>query len=112
MGWKYRRSSGVAFIAHMDAERVAEPRTNFFLATDCAATEERFRERYREAVIVNRDKRFVPSVLGQPKGNQRDAVIDLFALARTRKILGTPESTFSQMAAEIGGIKLQKVLED
>src|SRR5215208_525893 len=36
LGWEYRRSSGVAFIAHMDAELVSEPRTNLFLATDCA----------------------------------------------------------------------------
>jgi hypothetical protein len=106
------RSSDAAFIAYMEAELVAEPRTNFFLATDCAATEERFRERYQEAVIVNRDKRFVPSVLGQPKDNQRDAVIDMFALARTRKILGNNLSTFSRMAAKIGGISYQKVLED
>ena len=107
-----RRSSDAAFFARMDAELAAEPRTNFFLATDCTATEERFRERYREAVIVNRDKRFVPSVRGQPKENQRDAVIDMFALARTREILGSNYSSFSRMAADIGGIEYQRVLED
>jgi hypothetical protein len=108
----FRRSSDAAFLARMDAELVAEPRTNFFLATDSPATEERFREQYREAVIVNSDKRFVPSVRGQPKDNQRDAVIDMFALARTRKILGNNASSFSRMAADIGGIEYQRVLED
>jgi hypothetical protein len=107
-----RRSSDAAFFARMDAEQAEEPHTNFFLATDCTETEERFRERYREAVIVNRDKRFVPSVRGQPKDNQRDAVIDMFALARTRKILGSNYSSFSKMAADIGGIEVQRVLED
>jgi hypothetical protein len=96
----------------MDSELVAEPRTNFFVATDCAATEERFRERYRETVIVNREKRFVPSVRGRPKENQRDAVIDMFALARTRRILGNNASSFSRMAADIGGIDYLRVLED
>jgi hypothetical protein len=109
---KYRRSSDAAFFARMDAELVAEPRTNFFLATDSAATEERFREQYREAVMVNRDKRFVPSVPRRPKDNQRDAVIDMFALARTRKILGNSYSSFSRMAADIGGIGYERVREN
>jgi hypothetical protein len=109
---KYRRSSDAAFFARMDAELEAEPRTNFFVATDCAATEERFREQYRETVMVNHDKRFVPSVPGRPKDNQRDAVIDMFALARTRKILGNTYSTFSRMAADIGGIRYHRVRED
>lgn len=108
----FRRSSDAAFFARMDAELAQEPRTNFFLATDCAETEERFREQYRQAVIVNREKRFVPSVRGQPKENQRDAVIDMFALSHTRKILGTNYSSFSTMAADIGGIEYQRVLED
>ena len=109
---EYRRSTDAAFIARMDAELAAEPRTNFFLATDCAATEERFCERYGEIVIVNCNKRFVPSVPKRPKDNQRDAVIDMFALARTRKILGNNRSSFSKMAAGIGGIEFQRVLED
>jgi hypothetical protein len=107
----YRRSSDDAFFAQMNAELEAEPRTNFFLATDSAATEERFREQYRGAVTVNPDKRFVPSVPKQPKDNQRDAVIDMFALARTRKILGNTYSSFSKMAADIGGIDVQRVRE-
>jgi hypothetical protein len=109
---EYRRSTDAAFIVRMDAEMEAEPRTNFFLATDCAATEERFRERYGEAVMVNRDKRFVPSVSRRPKDNQRDAMIDMFALARTQKILGNNHSSFSVMAADIGGIRLERALEN
>ena len=109
---KRMRSTDAAFYAYMDAELVAEPHTNFFLATDCAATEERFRERYGEAVMVNREKRFVPSVPNQPKDNQRDAVIDMFALARTQKILGNSYSSFSWMTAEIGGIEFERVLEE
>jgi hypothetical protein len=108
----FKRSSDAAFFARMDAELAAEPRTNFFLATDSAATEGRFRERYRKAVIINPDKRFVPSLSRQPKDNQRDAVIDMFALARTRKILGSNFSSFSRMAAHVGGLEVQRVLED
>jgi hypothetical protein len=109
---QFMRSSDAAFFARMDAELAAKPRTTFFLATDSATTEERFRERYREAMIVNSDKRFVPSVRGGPKENQRDAVIDMFALARTRKILGNNASSFSRMAADLGDIEYLRVLED
>jgi hypothetical protein len=109
---RVRLSTDAAFMARMDAELEAEPHTNFFLATDSAATEKRFRERYGEAVMVNHDKRFVPSVPQQPKDNQRDAVIDMFALARTQKILANNYSTFSPMAAKIGGIGFETVLED
>jgi len=109
---RVRLSTDAAFMARMDAELEAEPHTNFFLATDSAATEKRFREHYGEAVMVNRDKRFVPSVPEQPKDNQRDAVIDMFALARTQKILANNYSTFSPMAAKIGGIGFERVLED
>jgi len=36
----------------------------------------------------------------------------MFALARTRKILGNNYSTFSRMAADIGGIRYHRVRED
>ena len=62
--------------------------------------------------MVNRDKRFVPSIPNRPKDNQRDTAIDMFTLARTRKILGNSSSSFSQVAAEIGGIRVFRVLEE
>ena len=104
---EYRRSPDDAFFSRMDRLLAADPGTTFFLATDSGETEERFRSRYGSAMFTNADKRFVPSLPGEPKENQRDAVIDLFALARTRLILGSHYSTFSRMAAAIGGARLQ-----
>jgi hypothetical protein len=111
LGWKYRISSDRAFFAHMDNLLRADSRTTFFLATDDAATEQRFRARYGDALHTNPAKRFVPSLLGQPKENQYDAVIDLFALAHTQRILGNHGSTFSSLAASIGAIPLQRVAD-
>ena len=35
------------------------------------------------------------------------AVVDLFCLSKTKKILGSVASSYSQIAAEIGGIKVE-----
>jgi hypothetical protein len=96
----------------MDRLLAADACTTFFLATDSHETEERFRSRYGSALFTNADKRFVPSLPGEPKENQRDAVIDLFALARTRHILGSHYSTFSRMAAALGGVRLEVARSD
>jgi hypothetical protein len=103
---EYRRSPDDAFFSRMDRLLAADTGTTFFLATDSGETEERFRSRYGSAVFTNGGKRFVPSLHLQPKENQRDAVIDLFALARTSLILGSHYSTFSRMAAALGGARL------
>ena len=75
------------------------PDTTFFLATDVAAVEERFREKVGGAL------------LSAPKGwaprhgveGVREGLIDLLLLARTAGIIGNVQSSFSQTAARIGG---------
>jgi hypothetical protein len=109
---QYRRSSDAAFVASMDRITRLRPRSSFFLATDCEATQQRFQERYGDRILTNPAKRFVPSIPGAAKANQRDAVIDLFALARTRTILGSYYSTFSKTAAAIGDVRVKVVLGD
>jgi hypothetical protein len=112
LGHEYGRSTDEAFFAVMDRMLKRQPATVFFLATDSADTEQRFRARYGRHALVNERKRFVPSRYHQPKDNQRDAVIDLFTLARTRRILGSHYSTFSSTAAILGEIPLRFVVAD
>lgn len=107
IGEHYRRSTDRSFFALMDDLMKRQPNTTFFLATDSADTEARFRERYGEALLTNPAKRFVESEVGRSKENQRDAVIDLYTLASTRRVLGTNWSSFSETAAIVGGIPLQ-----
>jgi hypothetical protein len=109
---EYHRSSDAAFMAAMDRIRKRRPETSFFLATDCLETKQRFVERYGEAILSNPAKEFVPSVYGDSKENQHDAVVDLFTLARSRRLLGSHYSTFSTTAATLGDIRLQVVVED
>ena len=37
----------------------------------------------------------------------RDGVADMYTLARTQRIYGSFQSTFSEMASQLGGIPLQ-----
>jgi hypothetical protein len=111
-GDQYRRSSDAAFMAAMDRILRRRPETSFFLATDCPETEQRFVERYGGAILSNPAKRFVPSIYGAPKENQHDAVVDLFTLSRSQRLLGSYYSSFSKTAATLGDIRLQIVVED
>jgi hypothetical protein len=108
---QYGRSSDAAFMARMDRIVRSRPSRSFFLATDCPDTQRRFQDRYGSLILTNADKRFVPSIYRAPKANQHDAVIDLFALARTRTILGNYYSTFSGTAAALGGAQLKVVVD-
>ena len=49
----------------------------------------------------------MPSLPDAPKDGQRDAVVELFLLARTRRIVGNCGSSFGRMAAAIGGVKFE-----
>jgi hypothetical protein len=109
IGGRFRRSSNSSFMARMDQIVQSSPNSSFFLATDCRETQQRFQDRYGSLILTNPEKRFVPSIPGAPKANQLDAVVDLFALARTRMILGTHSSSFSRAAATLGGARLELV---
>lgn len=109
---EFRRSSDRGFFERMDQLLHDDPHTTFFLATDGAETEKKFRERYGPALLTNGAKRFVASRIYHPKDNQHDAVVDLFALARTRRILGSSYSSFSRTAADLTGIPLEIVVDD
>jgi hypothetical protein len=110
IGLPQMRSNDRAFQARLDALLAREPHTRFFLASDSEAIDREFRARYRDAIVVNPEKRFVSSLPGRPKDNQRDAVIDLFTLARTTRVIGTHWSSFSILAGVIGDIPVAPAL--
>ena len=75
------------------------PDTTFFLATDVAAIEERFRKEFGGA-LLSVPKRWAPR---HGVEGVREGLIDLLLLARTAGIIGNVQSSFSQTAARIGG---------
>lgn len=73
----------------------------FFLATDSKETEKNFIKRFGERVIVFPKKNWNKDT----RRSMEEAVIDLFLLSKTRYILGTYMSTFTEVAWWLGGCK-------
>lgn len=98
------RSPTRLFIERMAAELRQAPDTTFFLATDSPTEEACIAGNFPNRV------QFRPKALdrGDPQA-LRDAVVDLYCLAHTRSILGSYWSSFSAIAAALGGVKLEVV---
>jgi hypothetical protein len=86
--------STARFIARMTTELQADPGSHFFLATDDADEEKLMEQKFPGKVQVYRKR---ARSRNQREGIE-DALVDLFCLARCRKILGTYESSFSETA--------------
>ncbi len=91
------------FYRLMDLEIDKNNETKFFIATDSKEVKEDLLLRYDDRIISqNVDLR------RNKLEGMHGAVIDLWALSETKKIIGTNLSTFSVVASEIGGIELIK----
>jgi hypothetical protein len=102
-----RYSPTEAFIGAMKNRVALDPDIKFFLTTDCRDTEKKIKSVFGERVITRNREVSRSSFQGM-----RDAVVDLFLLARTTDILGSYYSTFSETAASIGGIQWVTVTND
>jgi hypothetical protein len=83
----------------MDAVIAAEPAVTFFVATDDAATEQKFLARYGARALSFPKSRPGRNVV---RGIE-EALVDLLLLGRTRAVLGNHYSSFSFLAGELTG---------
>lgn len=105
--YEYEISDDKSFMKIMDKEIDINPRVNFFLATDCKATEDLFKYIYKDRVISYEEKNFFDSIdHTKPKPYQKDALIDMALLSSTSKIIGSYWSSFSYMSSRMGKIPL------
>jgi hypothetical protein len=95
------------FLERMRLEVERRPTTRFYLATDSTDVKRTFRDAFGERIL----SASAPISRRTEEGVQ-EAVVELYALARTSKILGSYWSTFSSAAAEIGGIELETVMAE
>lgn len=109
--YQYSVSKDALFIEKIREIIRIEPEARFFLATDCAETEKKIRAEFPKSILTNEKKRFVQSSFMRPKENQSDAVVDLFVLARAKKIFGSNWSSFSLVASQIGSNQLEVIAE-
>ncbi|MBR1732288.1 MAG: hypothetical protein IJ729_00895 [Alloprevotella sp.] len=98
-----RTSPTEAFIAAMEAEVAENAATSFFLATDDKALKTTLQAAFPGRIFIQDTALLRRNSLA----GMQEAVVDLWCLARTKKILGSYWSSFSGTAAEIGQIPLQ-----
>lgn len=99
-----RQSPEESFRCAMEKEIKENRDVTFFLASDSAETKQSLKQEFGRRILFND----IPLTRKSTSGIQ-GAIVDLYGLARTKKILGSHVSTFSGMAARIGGIPLVRV---
>ncbi|MDB4433277.1 hypothetical protein N9166_00895 [bacterium] len=105
----YRNSPEAAFVEKMKKVVREAPDARIFLATDCEVTEARMKALFPDRLVTYR-KPFVPSVYGDAKEGQCEALVEMLLLSRTRRVVGTDGSTFGHVASQIGGVPFEPAL--
>lgn len=90
------------FTKIMDAEIEKNANTKFYVASDDDEVKEHLKSMYPNSIITLMDDTNRNSLEGM-----KFAVLDLFCLSKTNKIIGSVGSSYSQIAAEIGGIEVK-----
>lgn len=93
------------FLSRMQAEIDAAPGAGFFLSTDDPEVEAELLAAFPGRIRVNTRRsldRNDPIAI-------EDAVVDLFSLATTRRMLGCYQSIFSRTASDLGPIPLEVI---
>ena len=93
-------SSTDAFVESIQAELLLNPDTVFYVATDDKKEEENLRNLFPGKIISNQNRNLSRDSV---EGIQ-DAMLDLYSLAATHKIIGSFFSSFTDIAADMNGI--------
>ena len=81
----------------------------FFVCADDESVVDAFHSRFGKKVRSSNELLGLRDVNRRSKEGQLAAVVDLFCLAKTRKIIGTRCSTFSYEAAALGGLPIVEI---
>lgn len=109
-------STNQKFFASLD-HRCRNIRRPFYLATDYQPVENEFKRRYRNLVITQPKRVWVernqnhPSTARCTREGMIEAMVDLYALAQCKYVVGTARSTFSQVAAMLAGDPNETLVE-
>lgn len=97
-----RQSPIELFYHKLDKEIEANDKTGIYVATDSEEVKQAMKERYGDRILSSEKQADRGSLEGI-----RDGIADMYTLARTQKIYGSFQSSFSDMAAQIGGAPLE-----
>ncbi len=92
------------FILRMKEEIKMNNDVCFYLASDSMEEKKRLTAIFGDRIITH----WKPVSRSTPEGMQ-DALVELYTLSRTQKIIGSYYSSYSETAAEIGNIPYEKV---
>ncbi|MCI8599056.1 MAG: hypothetical protein HFJ10_11570 [Lachnospiraceae bacterium] len=95
------KSTTEQFLTLMRKELEEMPKTRFFLATDDKEEEALLRETFPGKILSNEERTLNRNSV---KGIQ-DALLDLFCLSLTDKLIGSYWSSFTDIAADMRGIE-------
>lgn len=82
-----------------------EKNATFYLATDDPETKQILRKKYGECILIHEQA----VISRKSKAGCIDAAVEMFALSKCKKIYGSYKSTYSQLAAFIGGTELEVI---
>ncbi len=96
------KSSTDAFINAMEKELSENSGVMFYIATDDMKEEKLLRQRFEGHIISNEGRDLSRDSIN----GIRDAIVDLYSLASSTKIIGSYYSSFTDLASDIRGIPL------
>lgn len=97
------------FAERMKAELEADSEAKFFVATDDETVKKELRELLPEVKLIFHESGIIDR---NSREGLEDALIEMLALSRGRKILGSYNSTFSLLPSYIGNIPLEVVKKE
>ena len=97
-----RQSPIELFYQKLDEKIKEDGKVAIYLATDSEEVKREMKERYGDRIFCSGKKADRGSLEGI-----REGITDMYTLARTQKIYGSFQSSFSDMAAQIGGVPLE-----
>ena len=95
------------FAERMKDELAADALARFYVATDDASVKQELREALSPEKLIFYEKGIIDR---DSKEGLQDALIEMLALSKCRKILGSYNSTFSLLPSYIGNIPLEVVV--
>ena len=95
------KSTTEQFIAEMKKELAEHPESRFFLATDDQSEEDLLRREFPGKIISNQSR----TIDRNSVEGMHDALLDLYCLAATDKLIGSYWSSFTDIAADMRGIE-------
>lgn len=104
--WAIEQSPVEAFTQRIDQELMATPNAKFFLATDDYELKKQLCQTYSDHIITYSSTLNRNTTLGM-----QDAIVELFCLAHTSRILGSAVSTYSETAARLYDIPLEIITD-